>query len=148
MAKRLHTYTIAIRVLIVKTNESRTVLDGKYNYSYSDGDQWYRWAPDSKWIVAKYISVGGWNNTDVALIKADGSGEITNLTESGYSDSNPRFVQDGKAMLWFSDRAGYRSHGSWGAHIDAYIMFFDSEAYDKFRMSNEELELLKEQQER
>ena len=47
-------------------------------------------------------------------------------------------------MIWFSDRAGYRSHGSWGAHRDAYIMFFDSEAYDKFRMSKEELALLKD----
>ncbi len=135
-----------IRVLNLKSKESRTVLEGKFNYSYSDGDQWYRWAPDSKWILAKYIAIGGWNNTDVALINADGSGQVTNLTESGYTDSNPRFAQDGKAMIWFSDRAGYRSHGSWGAHRDAYIMFFDSEAYDKFRMSKEELALLKEQE--
>lgn len=135
-----------IRVLNLKSKESRTVLEGKYNYSYSDGDQWYRWAPDSKWIIAKYIAVGGWNNTDAVLINADGSGETTNLTQSGYTDSNPRFALDGKAMIWFSDRAGYRSHGSWGAHRDAYIMFFDSEAYDKFRMSKEELALLKEQE--
>ena len=135
-----------IRVLNLESELSRTVLDGKYNYSYSDGDQWYRWAPDSKWIIAKYISVGGWNNTDVALINADGSGEVTNLTESGYTDSNPRFALDGKAMIWFSDRAGYRSHGSWGAHRDAYIMFFEGEAYDKFRMSKEELALLKEEE--
>ena len=83
--------------------------------------------------------MGGWNNTDVALINADGSGEVTNLTESGYTDSNPRFALDGKAMIWFSDRAGYRSHGSWGAHRDAYIMFFEGEAYDKFRMIKKNL---------
>lgn len=141
----LHNRT-EIRVLNLKDKKIRIVLDGKFNYSYSDGDQWYRWSPDSKWILAKYISVGGWNNTDVALVKADGSGEITNLTESGYTDGGPRFVQDGKAMIWFSDRAGYRSHGSWGAHRDAYIMFFDSEAYDKFQMSKEELGLLKEEE--
>jgi len=49
-------------------------------------------------------------------------------------------------MLWLSDRAGFRSHGSWGAHMDAYIMFFNREAYDKFRMSKEELALLEEQE--
>ena len=38
-------------------------------------------------------------------------------------------------MIWSSDRAGYRSHGSWGSHRDIYIMFFDAEEYDKFRMS-------------
>ena len=45
-------------------------------------------------------------------------------------------------MIWSSDRAGYRSHGSWGAQDDTYIMFFDAEAYDKFRLSKEELALI------
>lgn len=134
-----------IKVLNLKSKNSRTILDGKFNYSYADGDQWFRWSPDSKWLLTKYIGIGGWNSTDVALVKADGSKELTNLTESGYSDYGPRFVQDGKAMIWFSDRAGYRSHGSWGAYMDAYIMFFDGEAYDKFRMSKEELALQEEQ---
>lgn len=135
-----------IKVLNLDTRKTRTVLDGKFNYSYSDGDQWYQWSPDSKWIMTQYIGIGGWNNTDMALVKADGSGEIVDLTESGYTDSNGRFVQDGKAMLWFSDRAGYRSHGSWGAYNDAYIMFFDNQAYDKFKMSKEELAQLEEQE--
>ncbi|MDL2262433.1 PDZ domain-containing protein [Bacteroidales bacterium OttesenSCG-928-I21] len=133
-----------IKALNLKNKKSRTVLDGKFNYSYSDGDQWFQWSPDSEWIITEYIGVGGWNNVDIALVKADGSGEIANLTESGYSDGGARFVQDGKAMLWFSDRAGYRSHGSWGSHRDAYVMFFDSEAYDKFRMTKEELTLMED----
>lgn len=133
-----------LRVINLKTKQVRTVLDGKYNYSYSDGDQTYQWSPDSKWFLVQYIAVGGWNNKDIALVKADGSGEITNLTESGYSDGNPKWVLDGKAMIWSSDRAGFRSHGSWGAEDDTYIMFFDAEAYDKFRLSKEELALIEE----
>lgn len=135
-----------LKVLNLKSKKVRTVLDGKYNYSYSDGDQSFEWSPDGKWFLAKYISVGGWNNTDIALVKADGSGEIVNLTESGYSDTNPKWVLDGKAMIWSSDRAGYRSHGSWGAQRDEYIMFFDAEAYDKFRMNKEELALYEEEE--
>lgn len=133
-----------LRVINLKTKQVRTVLDGKYNYSYSDGDQTYQWSPDSKWFLVQYIAIGGWNNKDIALVKADGSGEVTNLTESGYSDGNPKWVLDGKAMIWSSDRAGYRSHGSWGAEDDTYIMFFDAEAYDKFRLSKEELALIEE----
>ena len=128
----------------IESKKVRTVLDGKYNYSYSDGDQTYAWSPDSKWFLAKSITVGGWNNTDIVLVKADGKGEMYNLTESGYCDENPRWVLDGKAMIWSSDRAGYRSHGSWGAHRDEYIMFFDADAYDKFRMNKEELALAEE----
>ena len=43
------------------------------------------------------------------------SGEITNLTRSGYSDGSFRWALGGKAMTWESDKDGYRSHGSWGA---------------------------------
>lgn len=136
-----------LRVINLKSKQVRTVLDGKYNYSYSDGDQYYQWSPDSKWFLAKYIAIGGWNNTDIVLVKADGSGEMTNLTESGYSDNNAKWVLNGKAMIWSSDRAGYRSHGSWGAEDDIYIMFFDGEAYDKFRLTKEEQALLDEEKE-
>ena len=122
------------------TKQIRTVLPAKYNYSYSDGDQTYTWSPDSKWFLAKYIDNGGWNNTDIVLVKADGSGEMTNLTRSGYSDNNPKWVLDGKAMTWTSDRSGYRSHGSWGAEEDVYIMFFDGDAYDSWMRSKEERE--------
>jgi len=129
-----------LRILNLKSKEVRTVLDGKYNYSYSDGDIWFEWSPDSKWLLTSYIGNGGWNNTDIALVKADGK-EVHNLTDSGYSDGNGKWVLGGKAMLFESDRAGYRSHGSWGAEDDAYLMFFDLDAYDRFRMSKEELEL-------
>lgn len=131
-------------VINLADKKIRTVLDGKYNYSYSDGDVTYRWSPDSRWFLVDYIGHGGWNNKDVALVKADGSGEVTNLTESGYTDGNAKWVLGGKAMIWESDRAGYRSHGSWGSESDTYIMFFDPEAWDRFRLSKEELALLEE----
>ena len=57
-------------------------------------------------------------------------------------------VLDGKAMIWESDRAGYRSHGSWGAESDVYIMFFDLEAYERFRLNKEELALVKEKEDK
>lgn len=133
-----------IQVLNLKTNQRRTVLEGKYNYSYSDGDQWYQWSPDGKWILANYIGIGGWNNRDVAIAKADGSGETINLTQSGYNDVNSKWVLNGEAVLFTSDRAGFRSHGSWGAHSDAYLMFLTPDAYDDFLLTKEERELKKE----
>lgn len=132
-----------LRVVDLKDNKITTALEGKFNYSYSDGDQNFQWSPDSKWLLSQYIGIGGWNNPDIALVKADGS-EIHNLTESGYSDNNAKWVLDGKAMIWSSDRAGYRSHGSWGAEDDYYIMFFDVDAYDKFVMTKEDRTILDE----
>jgi tricorn protease len=130
-----------LRVVDVKSHAVRTVMDGKYIFSYSDGDVWYEWSPDSRWLLSSYIGIGGWNNQDIALVNASGNGEIHNLTQSGYNDGNGKWVLGGKAMIFESDRAGYRSHGSWGAEDDVYIMFFDLDAYEHFRMSKEEKEL-------
>ena len=131
----------AIKVINIKSKKIRTVLPEKYNYSYADGDQGFEWSPDSKWILTKYFEKGGWQHPDIAIVKADGKGEIHNITNSGYSDINPRWALDGKAVIWNTDRQGMRSHGSWGATRDIYGVFLDKDAYAEFRMSKEELAL-------
>ena len=130
-----------LRVIDVKSKDITTVLEGKNNYSYSDGDLWFEWSPDSKWLLSSYMGGGGWNSNDIALVDASGKKAPVNLSNSGYTDTGGRWVLDGKAILFASDRAGYRSHGSWGAEYDAYLMFLDLDAYDHFRMTKEEAEI-------
>ena len=133
-----------LRAVDVKSKVVRTLMDGKFIYSYSDGDVWYEWSPDSRWLLSSYIGQGGWNSQDVALVNASGNGEVHNLTESGYNEGNAKWVLGGKAMIFTSDRAGFRSHGSWGAEDDVYIMFFDLDAYERFKMTKEEKALADE----
>jgi len=60
----------ALRVLNLDTDEDIQVLDGKYGYSYTDGDIDMVWSPDSEWLLYNgYIGEGGWNNSDVAAVK-------------------------------------------------------------------------------
>jgi Tol biopolymer transport system component len=127
-------------VLDAKTKAITTVMPGRFQYSYSDGDQTFAWSPNSNYLLSEYIGTGGWNLTDIALIPADGKGEIVNLTNSGYSEGNPHWALGGKAIIFQSDRAGMRSHGSWGAEGDLYITFLNSEAYERFNMNKEERE--------
>ena len=124
-----------------KGGKVKSLLKG-VNYSYRDGDQEFEWSPDSRFLLCNYQADGGWNNEDIALIDIE-KGEVTNLTRSGYSDSNFRWVLGGKAMCFESDKYGYRSHGSWGAETDVYIMFFDGKAYTRFARSKEEKEIEK-----
>lgn len=112
------------------------------NYSYIDGDQSFQWSPDSQFLLCNYQGNGGWNNEDVAAINIE-TGEITNITQSGYSDGNFSWALGGKAMVWQSDKYGYRSHGSWGAERDIYIMFFDGKAMTEFNMDKEDKEIAK-----
>ena len=124
-----------------KDGKEKSLLKG-VNYSYADGDQGFEWSPDSKYLLSNYQINGGWNNSDVALIDIE-SGKITNLTESGYSDGNFKWTLKGKAMAWESDKDGYRSHGSWGAESDIYIMFFDGKEMTKFYQDKEDAEIAK-----
>ncbi len=123
----------------LKSGKEKSLHKG-VNYSYSDGDQYFAWSPDSRYILCNWQAGGGWNNEDVALVEVE-TGKVTDLTESGYSDGNFKWALDGKAMTWESDKNGYRSHGSWGAESDIYIMFFDGKAYTDFGRSKEQQEI-------
>lgn len=131
-------------VINLATKKIRTILDGSHNYSYSDGDQWYQWSPDGKWFVVTFMETPAWPDSDIGIVKADGSGEYHNITQSGYQDSHPKWAMNGKAIIWFNDKQGMRSHGSWGSQFDVYAVFLTQEAFDEFKLSKQEYELLKE----
>ena len=121
----------ALVICSTSGGKEKVLIPEGVNYSYSDGDLEFEWSPDSRYILSTYQGEQRMYNEDICLIDIE-SGEITDLTLSGYSDTNFKWAMGGKAMTWETDRAGYRSHGSWGAEGDIYIMFFDDEAYLNF----------------
>lgn len=133
-----------LRVIDVKSKKVNTALDGKYNYSYVDGDVQFAWSPDSQWLLASYIGDGGWNNSDIALVKADGSKTI-DLTESGFTDSNPKWALDGGAITYATAKYGYKSQGSWGNQDDIMLMALNPDTWDTFMMTEEEASIAEKQ---
>ena len=79
----------------------------------------------------------------MGIVSADG-GEITNITASGYMSGAPHWVMDGNAILYQSEMYGMRAHASWGSQYDAMLCFTNQDAYDRYRLSKEDYELLKE----
>lgn len=130
-----------LQVINLKSKKIRTILEGKWNYSYTDDDLYFEWSPDGKWFLMDYNAKTRWPNSDIGLIDAQGNGNITDLTNSGYIDGSAKWVMGGKAMIWASDRFGMRNHASWGSQNDVFAMFFTQDAFDKFNMSKEEAEL-------
>lgn len=125
----------------IKTRKEKSLIKG-INYSYSDGDIEFEWAPDSKHILSSYQADGGWRYEDIALVDIE-SGSIVNLSESGYTDYNFAWGLAGKAMTWNSDKAGLRSHGGNGSQDDIYLMFFDERAYADFKRTGTDEEIHK-----
>jgi tricorn protease len=66
------------------------------------------------------------------------------LTNSGYISGAPRWVLDGNAILFQTERYGMRAHASWGSQQDVMLVFLNQDAYDRYRLSKEDFELLKE----
>ena len=57
---------------------------------------------------------------------------------------SPRWVLDGNAVLFQTERYGMRAHASWGSQQDVMLVFLNQDAYDRYRLSKEDFELLKE----
>ncbi|MGD8748271.1 MAG: S41 family peptidase [Balneolaceae bacterium] len=133
-----------LKVYDIDSRKTVTVIPEGINYSYSDGDQYFTWSPDSKWLLAQ-SNEGTFIRAEVDLIKADGSGERHNITKSGFNDWLPKWGMNGKMMAWVSDREGMKnlSRGSQG---DVYAVFFDQKAFDRFNLSKEDFDLLTEKE--
>jgi len=137
-----------IRVFDTETGQTSVALPGDRFYSYSDGDHWFEWSPDSAWLVTHLYSKGRVFYGEVGLVRADGTGDVIDISNSGYDDGVPHFAMDGGAIIWSSSRYGERSHGSWGSESDVVGLFLTQDAHDKFRLSKEEYELRKELEEK
>ncbi len=137
-----------LKVYNLASKKSRTIVPKGVNFSYSDGDQYYTWSPDGKWIAFNSAE-GRWGSSEVALMKADGSGERKNLTQSGFFDGGAQWAFGGKALLWTTDRDGKKPLAYQGAReVDVYAMFFDQDAYDRFKLTKDEFSLLKEKEDK
>ncbi len=133
-----------LMVYNIETKKTRQITDGSDNVDTS-GNIDYSWSPDNKWFTIVHVPNKHMPYSDIGLISAEG-GKITNLTNSGYTNENPRFVLGGDAILFSTERYGMRNHASWGSLNDAMIVFLNQKSYDKFQLSEDDYKLLKEEE--
>ena len=131
-----------LMVLNLETKKVRQVTDGSTWFSTGGGFD-YSWSPDGKWFTLEFIGNRHDPYSDIGIVSAQG-GTITNLTNSGYISGSPRWVLDGNAILFQTERYGMRAHASWGSQQDVMLVFLNQDAYDRYRLSKEDFELLKE----
>ncbi len=122
-----------LKVLTLASGKTRTVLPGDRNYSYTDGDQWFEWSPDGRWLAVQFLSPTRWSY-EVGLVPASGDGEVVNVSRSGYEDVVPQWAAGGAELYWLTDRHGLRAQAGYGREYDVYAAFLTREAWDRFRL--------------
>lgn len=129
-----------LKVLNLESNKSKTLVKQKDTIHMRDGDQEFSWSPDSKWILFQYDKL--LNNSDIALIDVANNKPMRVVIPSGYYDSSPKWANDGKQIMWFSNRNGLKSYATSGTtENDVYALFLDKESWDEFNLSEEDYEL-------
>ena len=131
-----------LMVMNLETKKVRQITDGTLWHSTAGGFEYY-WSPDGQWFTLCFIGNKHDPYSDIGIVSAQG-GNITNLTSSGYASGSPRWVMNGNAIVFTTEYFGMRNHASWGSMEDVMICFVNQDAYDKFLLSKEDYELLKE----
>ena len=138
---------VALKVVNLTSKQSRTILPADKNYSYADGDQYYQWSSDGKWFLVQFGVVRMFT-PQVGLVSSDGKGRVNNITNSGYDCFSPRWMMDGKMMIYGYTRNGDRVQAGYPSSYDVYAMFFTKDAYDRYKLSKEDYTLLKEMEDK
>lgn len=128
----------------LESGTDRQITDGS-TYPGKDDGMAVEWSPDSRWLTMEIIPEMRDPYGDIGLVEVE-TGKVTNLTNTGYMEANPRFVLDGNAIIYFTEQYGLRAQASWGSQDDIMIVFLNREARDRFNLSEEDYELLKEQE--
>src|SRR5690606_20041410 len=132
-----------LKVMDLATKDTVTLLGPNELFHMRDGDQYFTWSPDSQWLLATYRPT--MVNGEVVLLAADGKREMINLTQSGYGDFSPKWVNDGKQILWFSNRDGLKAMAASGStQDDVYALFLTQEDWDKYNLSKDDHALSQE----
>lgn len=114
-------------------------------YTARDAEFMLSWSPDGKWLAAAVDVHQRDPYYDIAIINAE-TGELTNITDNAYMNMNPRWVMNGDAILFFTERYGMKAHASWGNTWDAVLVFTNQKAYDRYLLSEEDYALLKDKE--
>lgn len=122
----------------------RRITNGE-TYPGKDDGMSVVWSPDSRWLTMEIIPGMRDPYGDIGLVEV-ATGKITNLTNTGYMEANPRFVLDGNAIIYFTEQYGLRAQASWGSQDDIMIVFLNREARDRFMLSEEDYAILKEKE--
>jgi tricorn protease len=92
-----------LRVYDLNTHLDTETLKEGYNFSSKDGDQYFSWSADSRFLAAKSKLGSIGHENEIILLSVVPGQTPYNLTKSGFDDISARFSSDGKSFYWMSN---------------------------------------------
>ena len=115
----------SIKVYDLENDETYELLSNQQVYSYSDEDLTYSWSPDSQYLVTRNRASF---NSDIVILSADNSQEPINVSNSGFSDTQPKFSADGQIVYWLSNKNALRTIDESAVQADIYAVYLNRKA--------------------
>lgn len=111
-------------VLDLATKARRVLFDG------FDTELDFRWSPDSRWIA--YSTDDRDFNSDVWVVRADGSAPAVNVSRHPANDASPRWSADGKVLAFLSERSDHEVD-VWRVLLDRSLEAMTPEEFAQFQ---------------
>lgn len=131
-----------VRVLDLETGETATPFaPHDYNTSWSDGDAWFSWSPDSRHLLVRWKSVTGDIVEKAGIVPADASAPIRSISDSIETIGRAVFSSDGTQIIATTPVYGFRTADQGYASGDLYRIFMSDEARADFLSTSDGAEL-------
>ena len=130
----------SLKILDLNSQKTTVLVTPENMLHMRDGDQTFSFSPDSEWILFEYNKL--LNNADIAMVHVSGKEQMRVVIPSGYYDAYPKWVNNGKQIIWFSNRSGLKSYATSGlTQNDVYSLFLTQTHWDKFTLSEHDYAL-------
>ena len=122
-----------VKVLDSATGEITTLFQSSdYNTSYSDGDQWFNWSPDSRYLVVPWQQVPFSPVEKAGIVPADGSAPITPISLAINNIMQGVWSADGTHYIALTPMFSLRTIDQSAVLADLYQVFMSDEARSDF----------------
>ncbi|MFZ0596804.1 MAG: S41 family peptidase, partial [Flavobacterium sp.] len=111
----------------LNSKQFNTLLPAGINYSQSDGDQYFAWSPDSKYLIVQ--------GNNLLLVKDEQAAKNFIISQGPFKSKMPHWGISGKVMYSLSPLKGLTNFTHTESQYDIVKTYFDNETWynDRFK---------------
>ncbi|WCP70321.1 S41 family peptidase (plasmid) [Vibrio tubiashii] len=133
-----------LKVMTLEDGSTTTLISSQSMYSYEDADWHYQWSPDGEYIVSRDGSTLSANN--ILLLDSFGQHAPITLSYSGFSQTQPKFSDDGQMVYWTSEKGGLTELDGSAVNGNVYAVTLNKRIEARLGLSQDQAWLAEQQE--